>query len=81
MAAQSARAKSTPRKTTPTSRPVSNAALARRLDTLEERLRDVETIVDSAKQRQQQAAAAKLAQNPQQLEQLKQLLAMAENVS
>jgi hypothetical protein len=54
-------------------------AISKRLDAFDERLKAVEEIVGAAKRKQQQAAAAKLAQNPEQLNALKELLAMAED--
>jgi hypothetical protein len=56
-------------------------ALAKRLDAFDDRLRAVEDLVGAAKRKQQQAAAAKLAQNPEQLSALRDLLALAEESS
>lgn len=67
-----ARKTTTPRNNTAT-------AISKRLDAFDERLKAVEHIVGAAKRKQQQAAAAKLAQNPEQLNALKELLAMAED--
>lgn len=60
-------------------RPTSNTALARRVDELTARLEALEGIIKPAIARQQKAAAAKLAQNPEQLAQLKSLLELAES--
>lgn len=69
----------TTRKPTNGTRPTSNTTLARRVDDLEKRVLAMESVVNSARQRQQQAVAAKLAQNPNQLAELESLLALAKN--
>lgn len=61
----------------PAARPTSNATLVRRMDELDERVKALEDMVEAAKQRQQQMAAQQLAQNPEQLAQLRTVLDMA----
>ena len=56
----------------------SNTALTRKVDALTKRVEALEDTINSAKQRQQQALAAKLAQNPQGVAQLRQLLELVE---
>lgn len=58
-------------------RPTSNAALVKRLDALESRVVELEGVLMQARDRQQQAAAAKLSQDPEKLAALKALVEMA----
>lgn len=60
-------------------RTMSNAALVRQVAALTARVEALEGIVNSAKLRQQQAVAAKLAQNPEKVAALRELLDLAEN--
>jgi len=58
-------------------RPTSNAKLAEKYEDLDRRLKAIEDMVEAAQTRQAQLAAQRLAQNPEQLAQLQQVLDMA----
>lgn len=62
----------------PGARPTSNAAILRKLEDIDRRLTEVESVVANAKTRQQQAAAAQLAQHPEKLAALRALVDLAE---
>lgn len=57
--------------------PTSNAKLAQKVEDLDKRLAALEEVIDTAKAKQQREAAAKLAQNPEQLKQLQELIELA----
>lgn len=61
----------------PAAHPTSNAALVRRIDELDARVKHLEGLVEAAQNRQRQLMAQQLAQNPEQLEQLQAVLDMA----
>lgn len=77
MAASRTAKKTAPRKKAAALRPTSNAALARRLSDLDERVAAIEKLIAVAELKKQQALAAKLAQDPAQLAQLESVLKLA----
>ena len=60
-----------------TPKPTSNAKLAQRLNDLESRVSDLESVINAAKLHRQREAAAKLAAHPEQLAQLQSLIELA----